>query len=147
MHKIHKYKKAFTLMEIMIVMLIIGIGLMSLTPKFTSKSVGVDPQLDYLDKLIKTEWERSIELGQPIVITGFKGSANLLNHDKETKTIPDIKEVTDAVINRYQTQGNEYAIRIYPDGMCDYFELTLNDGRIIESIPLLMTTRYKKTEE
>ena len=55
MHKIHKYKKAFTLMEIMIVMLIIGIGLMSLTPKFTSKSVGIDPQLDYLDKLIKAE--------------------------------------------------------------------------------------------
>ena len=142
-----KYKKAFTLMEIMIVMLIIGIGLMSLTPKFTSKSVGIDPQLDYLDKLIKAEWERSRELGQPIVMTGFKGSANILNHDKETKTIPDIKEVVDAVINRYQTQGNEYAIRVYPDGMCDYFELTLDDGRVIESIPLLMTTRYKNAEE
>ena len=93
-----KFKKAFTLMEIMIVMLIIGIGLMSLTPKFTSKSVGIDPQLDYLDKLIKAEWERSIELGQPIVMTGFKGSANILNHDKETKTIPEIKEVVGSYI-------------------------------------------------
>lgn len=143
MNKLVQNKNAFTLMEIMIVMFIIGIGLMSLTPKFTAKSVGIDPQLDYLDKLIKAEWERSIELGQPIVITGFKGSANLLTHDKETKTIPDIKEVVNTVINRYQTQGNEYAIRIYPDGMCDYFELTLNDGRVIESIPLLMTTQYK----
>lgn len=147
MSKIQKYKKAFTLMEIMVVMLIIGIGLMGLIPKFTSKSVGIDPQLDYMDKLIKAEWERSIELGQPIALTGFKGSANLLNHDKETKTIPEIKEVKDAVINSYQVQGNEYAIRVYPDGICDYFELTLDDGRIIESVPLLMTTRYKKTEE
>ena len=50
-------------MEIMIVMLIIGIGLMSLTPKFTSKSVGIDPQLDYIDKLIKAEWELSSSVG------------------------------------------------------------------------------------
>ncbi len=143
MTKLSQNKKAFTLMEIMVVMLIVGIGLMGLTPKFTSKSVGIDSRLDYLDKLIKAEWTRSIELGQPIVITGFKGSANLLNHDKETKTIPDIKEVVDVIINRYQTRGNEYAIRVYPDGLCDYFELTLNDGKIIESIPLLMKTRYK----
>lgn len=143
MTKLSQNKKAFTLMEIMVVMLIVGIGLMGLTPKFTSKSVGIDSRLDYLDKLIKAEWTRSIELGQPIVITGFKGSAYLLNHDKETKTIPDIKEVVDVIINRYQTRGNEYAIRVYPDGLCDYFELTLNDGKIIESIPLLMKTRYK----
>ncbi len=140
-------KKAFTLMELMIVMLVIGIGLMGLTPKLTSKSVGIDPRLDYLDKLIKAEWERSIELGQPIVITGFKGSANLLNHDKESKTIPNTKEVSEASINKYKTRGNEYAIRVYPDGLCDYFELTLDDGVIIESIPLLMTTRYKESEK
>lgn len=136
-------KKAFTLMELMVVMLIIGIGLMSLTPQITSKSVGVDPRLEYLDKLIKDEWARSIELGQPIAITGFKGSANFLNHDKESKTLPDTKEVSEITINKYQVRGNEYAIRVYPDGFCDYFEMTLDDGKIIESIPLLMTTRYK----
>lgn len=140
-------KHAFTLMELMIVMLIIGIGLMGLTPRITSKSVGMDPRLEYLNKLIKEEWERAVELGQPITITGFKGSANLLNHDKQSKTIPDIKEVSEAVINKYITRGNEYAIRIYPDGLCDYFELTLDNGQVIESIPLLMTTRYKENRQ
>ncbi len=140
-------KQAFTLIELMIVMLIIGIGLMSITPRFTSKSVGIDPRLEYLDKLIKEEWARSIELGQPIAITGFKGSANLLNHDKESKTLPDTKEVSEVSINKYEVRSNEYAIRVYPDGFCDYFELTLNDGKIIESIPLLMTTRYKNENQ
>ena len=55
-------KHAFTLMELMIVMLIIGIGLMGLTPRITSKSVGMDPRLEYLNKLIKEEWERAVEL-------------------------------------------------------------------------------------
>lgn len=136
--------KAFTLMELMVVMLIIGIGLMGITPQLTTQSVGVDPRLEYMDKLIKDEYLRSIELGQPIAITGFKGSPNLLNHDKESKTIPSTKSVEEATINKYQVQGNEYAIRVYPDGFCDYFELTLDDGKVIESVPLLMTTRYKQ---
>lgn len=136
--------KAFTLMELMVVMLIIGIGLMGITPQLTTQSVGIDPRLEYMDKLIKDEYVRSIELGQPIAITGFKGSPNLLNHDKESKTIPSTKSVEEATINKYQVQGNEYAIRVYPDGFCDYFELTLDDGKVIESVPLLMTTRYKQ---
>lgn len=136
-------KKAFTLMELMVVMLIIGIGLMGITPQITSKSVGVDPRLEYMDKLIKDEFVRAVELGQPIAITGFKGSPNFLNHDKESKTLPDTKNIAEAVINKNLARGNEYAIRVYPDGFCDYFELTLDDGKIIESVPLLMTTRYK----
>ena len=136
-------KKAFTLMELMIVMLIIGIGLMSVTPRIASKSVGQDPKLEFFNTLIKEQWQRSLELSEPVILTGFKGSSNILTHDGESKTIPE-NSVKEARINMYETRGNEYAVRIYPDGICDYFEIVFNNGDIVESVPLLMTTRYQK---
>lgn len=142
-----KYKRAFTLIELMIVMLIIGIGLMGVTPKFAAKSVGLDPLLEHFNDLLKTELERSRELQRPVEITGSKGTANLLNSDMKSENIPGGSEVKNVKINRYETQGNQYKIRIYPDGICDYFEITFSDGRIVESIPLLMTTRFKTSVE
>lgn len=145
--KNNKFKKGFTLIELMIVMLIIGIGLMSATPKFTAKSVGMDPLLEHFNELIKNELARSRELQRPVAITGSKGTANLLNSDMKSENIPGGMEVKNVKINRYETQGNQYKIQIYPDGICDYFEITFSDGRIIESIPLLMTTRFKTNVE
>lgn len=142
-----KYKRAFTLIELMIVMLIIGIGLMGVTPKFAAKSVGLDPLLEHFNDLLKTELERSRELQRPVEITGSKGTSNLLNSDMKSENIPGGSEVKNVKINRYETQGNQYKIRIYPDGICDYFEITFSDGRIVESIPLLMTTRFKTSVE
>lgn len=142
-----KYKRAFTLIELMIVMLIIGIGLMGVTPKFAAKSVGLDPLLEHFNDLLKTELERSRELQRPVEITGSKGTSNLLNSDMKSENIPGGSEVKNVKINRYETQGNQYKIRVYPDGICDYFEITFSDGRIVESIPLLMTTRFKTSVE
>ena len=142
-----KLKKAFTLIELMVVMLIIGIGLMSVTPKFAAQSVGQDRRLEFFNNLMKDELARAQELGEPVTFTGFKGSANISTYDKESKTIPDTKEVNSVKVNRYETFGNEYSIKVYPDGICDYFEISLNDGNIIESIPLLMITRYKNDNE
>lgn len=145
--KNRKYKRAFTLIELMIVMLIIGIGLMGITPRFAAKSVGLDPILEHFNELLKSELERSRELQRPVEITGTRGTANLLNSDMKSENIPNIDEVKTVKINRYETEGNQYKIRVYPDGICDYFEITFSDGRIIESIPLLMTTRFKTNVE
>lgn len=140
-------KHGFTLLELMIVMLIIGIGLMAFTPKITSQSVGIDEKLDFFDKLIKNQHERSIELGRPVTFTGFKGSANILTYDGEKEEIPDTSSVQEVKVNRYETKGEEYVIRVYPDGICDHFEIKTKEGVIIESIPLLMKTQYKTDEE
>ncbi len=140
-------KKAFTLLELMIVMLIIGIGLMTFTPKITDSAVGIDKRLDFFDKLLKSQYERAVELGRPISFTGFKGSANILTYDGEQEEIPDTDSVQKAKVNNYETKNEEYAVRVYPDGICDHFEITLKDGYIIESIPLLMKTQYKKYDD
>lgn len=141
------YLTAFTLLELMIVMLIIGIGLMAVTPKLANQSVGVDKRLEFFDNLLQEHLQRAIELGRPISFLGFKGSANLITYDGKHREIPDTSSVQKAKVNRYETSGEEYAVRVYPDGLCDYFEITTKDGYIIESIPLLMRTRYKDVED
>lgn len=140
-------KRAFTILELMVVMTIIGIGFMSIAPKLAEKSVGVDPRLDFFDKLIGEHLVRSRELGRPVAFTGFKGSANIITHDGKHKEIPDTASVQEAKVDGYETKGEEYAIRVYPDGLCDHFELVLKNKAVIESLPLLMTTRYKEVTE
>lgn len=137
-------RRGFTLIELMVVLMVVGISLMALTPRITARSIGQDPTLSFFNNLMAEELKRARELSMPITITGFKGSANILTYDKESKSIPNIREVSEAKVNRYLTHGNLYAVRIYPDGICDHFELRLNDGRIIESEPLLMKTHFKE---
>ncbi|MBQ3033489.1 MAG: type II secretion system protein [Deferribacterales bacterium] len=142
-----RYLTGFTLLELMIVMMIIGIGLMTFTPKLAYQSIGTDKRLEFFDKLINDHLQRAIELGRPISFLGFKGSANIITHDGEHEEIPDTSSIQSVKVNRYETGGEEYAVRVYPDGLCDYFEITSKDGYVIESIPLLMRTRYKETNE
>jgi len=134
--------RAFTLIELMVVMLIIGIGLMSVTPSIVDRSVSTDNRLDFFNTLIDDHLVRAIELGRPVLFIGFKGSANIQTHDGKSLTIPNTKSIQEAKVNGYETRGLEYAIRIYPDGVVDYFELQDSEEFIIESLPLLMSTRY-----
>lgn len=140
-------KKAFTLLELMVVMLILGVGLMTVTPKLAERSVGVDTRLDFFNKLIAEHLVRSREMGRPVAFTGFKGSANIITYDGKHKEIPNTASVQGSKVNGYETKGEEYAVRVYPDGICDHFELTFKDKAVIESIPLMMVTRYKQEEE
>lgn len=128
-------------------MLIIGIGLMTVTPKLAQKSIGGDERLLFLDKLLKTHFERALELGRPVSFTGFKGSANIITHDGKHEEIPNTASVQKVRVNEYETKGAEYAVRVYPDGLCDYFEISMKDGATIEVIPLLMRTRYKNADD
>lgn len=134
--------KAFTLIELMVVMLIIGVGLMSFTPTIVNRSVATDERLDFFNTLIDDHLVRAIELGRPVLFIGFKGSANIQTHDGKALTIPNTKSIQEAKVNGYETTGLEYAVRIYPDGIVDHFEILDSEDFIIESLPLLMSTRY-----
>lgn len=127
--------------------MVIGLGFMTLTPKLTEKSVGRDERLDFFDKLISDHLVRARELGRPVSFTGFKGSANIITYDGKHKEIPDTVSVQEAKVNGYETKGEEYAVRVYPDGLCDHFELKFKNKASVESIPLLMATRYKTDEK
>ncbi len=141
------YSKAFTLLELMIVLLILGIGLMTFTPQIVDEVIGIDSKIAFFDELIETHHERSIELGMPVSFTGFKGSANILTHDGERVTIPDVDSVQKAIVNGYETMGEEYSVRVYPDGLVDYFMVIFKNEQAIESVPIMNKTRYGEYEE
>lgn len=137
-------EKAFTVLEVIVVMFIIGLGLMSVVPKMTESTVLGDVRLDFFNKLIAEHLDRSRELGYPISFVGFKGSPNILTYDGKRKVIPNTDFVQEVRINGYNPVGEEYAVRVYPDGICDYFEITFKDKSVIEAIPITMITRYKQ---
>ncbi len=139
--------KAFTLLELMVVLMILGVGLMTLTPRIANEAIGVDERLLFFDELLKEHHTRAVELGMPVTFTGFKGSGNILTHDGERVTIPDVDSVQVAIVNGQETSSEEYLIRIYPDGLVDYFMLVFKDDDVVESVPILFQTRYGEYEE
>ena len=140
-------KKAFTLLELMVVMLIIGIGLMSATPKFAAKAVGEDPTLSFFNNLLKEAHARSLELNQPVNLRGLRNSREFTNHDGKKKTVDGIESMHEVHINEDLVTKQEFYITVYPDKICDYFSIKLNDDRVVESLPLLMITRYKTKKD
>lgn len=140
-------KKAFTLLELMVVLLIIGVVLMGATPKIASRTVGEDPTLSFFDKLLKEAYDKSLELSQPVNIRGLRNSKDFTTIDGEKRQVEGIQSMHEVHINKELVTKQEFYITVYPDKICDYFTIKLDDDRVIESIPLLMTTRYKKKDD
>lgn len=139
-----KYKRhdsGFTLIEILIVMVIIGIGFMTFTPKFAERTVGEDPQIKFFRDVLEEHYNEAKRRGEPIALTGFKGSANILKLDGTRVQIPGGKSVASAYVNDENQPGLEYKITVYPDRLCDYFKIEFTGGGIIESMPILLTVR------
>ena len=135
-------RKGFTLVEILIVMVIAGLGLMTVAPKLAENTVLSDRTEAFFDDIVKTHLKTASELGTQIFITGYKGSPNLLLQDGSRVQIPagDISEVK---INDERINGSEYRIYFYPDGIFDQFVLTLDNGETIESVPALHKVVHK----
>jgi prepilin-type N-terminal cleavage/methylation domain-containing protein len=133
------FRKAFTLVEILIVLAIISVGLVSLTPVIGERTVRGDPQIAFFRELLEEHLVIAQEYGVPINILGFKGSANIVKYDGSRVSIPGVRSVQSVWINGENTGGIEYEITVYPDGLCDHFVIE-TDGRLIfESYPILMT--------
>ena len=140
--------KAFTLVEILLVLAIIGIGLVSVTPILTERTVRGDEVVAFFEELLEEHRKFAVEDGVPVKIIGFKGGANILKHDGHRTSIPGIRSIQTVEINDERTPGIEYHITVYPDGLCDHFILETDRRQLIESYPILMTvTRKAKNED
>ena len=137
-------KKAFTLIEILVVIAILGLMMMAVTPILGERAAKGDPQTAFFNDLLKEHLEIAKTEGVPIEILGFKGSNNMIKHDGNRVSIPGIKSVQSAYINGENTAGVEYTITVYPDGLCDHFVLDTDSYVRIESFPLLMTINREK---
>ncbi|MDR0453214.1 MAG: prepilin-type N-terminal cleavage/methylation domain-containing protein [Deferribacteraceae bacterium] len=136
-------EKAFTLIEILVVIAVIGIMMMAMTPVLGERIAKGDAQTAFFNDLLKEHLEIAKAEGVPVEILGFKGSDNMIKYDGDRISIPGIKSVQSARINGENSEGVEYLITVYPDGLCDHFVLETN-SLIIESSPLLMTVRIGK---
>ncbi|QAR34246.1 prepilin-type N-terminal cleavage/methylation domain-containing protein [Geovibrio thiophilus] len=135
--------RGFTLVEIIIVLLIIGIGFMTVVPVMVEKTTGEPEETAFLNDLLRKTADEAAELSRALPIRGVKGSDTLFLHDGETVKIPGISGVLSAEINDEEQSGLDYVIMVYPKGICDYFLLKVSDTETIESIPLLLQTRLK----
>lgn len=137
-------KKAFTLPELLIVLVIIGLTLSFITPVVGTKIAKGDEVAAFFEDLIKEHLAFAVEEGVSVDITGFKGSNSILTYDGLRKSIPQVKSVQSALLNGENADGLEYHIRVYPDGLCDHFVLQTDKGWKIESMPLSMKVRRIK---
>jgi prepilin-type N-terminal cleavage/methylation domain-containing protein len=137
-------KRAFTLIEILVVMAILGVAVISFIPKIGDNTVRGDEQVAFFKDLLAEHMALAVQDGVPMVIIGIKGTGNIRKFDGTSVEIPNVKSVQAAYINGEGTPGLEYHIRVYPDGLCDHFVLETTDRLRIESIPLLMTVKKER---
>ncbi|GAB1536447.1 hypothetical protein ADMFC3_20780 [Geovibrio sp. ADMFC3] len=135
--------RGFTLVELIIVLLIIGIGFMTVTPLMVEKAIGDPEEITFFNDLLSKTADEAEELGRALPIRGVKGSDTIFLHDGETVKIPGISGVLSAEINDEEQSGLDYVIMVYPKRICDYFILRVSDTEIIESLPLILQTRLK----
>lgn len=129
-------KKGFTLAEILIVLVIMGLGFMTIAPKLAERTILSDSSVVFFNKIIKNNLKTASDLGKQVFITGQKGSPEVTLYDGKTADIP-AGSVSSALVNEEPTDGSSYRIYFYPDGVFDQFELKISDGSTIEGIPAL----------
>jgi prepilin-type N-terminal cleavage/methylation domain-containing protein len=129
-------KRGFTLVEILVVIVIAGLGMMTVAPKLAENTILSDSSEVFLEKIIDSHLKLAAELNTQVHITGYKGSSGILLHDGTRDNIP-AGSVSEVRINNDISGGSEYRIYFYPDGIFDQFRITTSSGSVIESYPAL----------
>jgi len=128
--------RGFTLLEILIVMVIAGLGLMTVAPRLAENTILSDKTEVFFNDIIKTNLELASTLNTQVFVTGYKGSDNMLLYDGSRVKIP-AGYVSDVYINKEMTTGTEYYIYFYPDGIFDQFDIIFSGKDSVESFPAL----------
>lgn len=129
-------RQGFTLVELLIVLIIAGLGFMTVAPRFAENTIMADRSETFFEKIIDSHLKEAQELNTQVFITLYRGSSNVVLSDGERESIPAglLKE---AYINDESPSGTEIQIYFYPDGIFDQFVLTFSDGTELEAYPAL----------
>jgi len=128
--------RGFTLVEILIVLVIAGLGLMTIAPRLAEKTILSDNSEVFFNELISSNLALAKELNKQVYITGYKGSQNIVTHDEKRLKIPT-GLISSVYINEEKPQGTQFRIYFYPDGIFDQFRLVFADDEEVEGIPAL----------
>lgn len=128
-------QRGFTLVELLIVMVIIGLGFMSMSPSLATRTVLGNKTEDFFNTLIDKEIKEAKSLNRQVSVKGTSGSDNLTFPDGSVEQIPE-GVILKARINGTYASGSEYRIYFYPDGLSDEFELETSSGKTITGYPI-----------
>ncbi|WP_303852434.1 type II secretion system protein [Seleniivibrio woodruffii] len=134
--------RGFTLVELLVVMVIMGLGFISLSPSLAEKTVKGGGDESFFNELIQSQLKAAKDLNRQVFIKGTVGTEDLLLSDGKTITIP-LGKVDSVKINDKDVNGVEYYIYFYPDGIFDDFEMEISDGKVVQSYPMLATVVVK----
>ncbi len=127
----------FTFLEIIVVMTLLSVTLFVVLPKLTIRLIEKeDPVVRLLNNVLSEALNDAKLKKEPVEIKFILGSSNFTLM-KERYQLPDGIEIVRARINDREAEGLQFAVRVYPDGICDYFDFTLTDKRQLLSKPLL----------
>jgi len=123
--------RAFSLVELMIVIVIFGISLMFIVPKMVEKYTENNPVVKQFDLVIKNAYNKALAINKGVFVKGVKGS-NILSLDNKTYKIDGITSFNSAKINDKPQNGIDFYFGVYPDGIMDTFEIvTANNVKIV----------------
>jgi len=129
-------KKGFTLIEILIVLIIVGLGFMTIAPRFAENTILSDKTEVLFQEIIENHLKEASELNVQVFITLSKGSSTVQMSNGDKASLP-AGTLQDAFINDERT-GGSLNIYFYPDGIFDQFVLKFSDGTELESYPALL---------
>lgn len=119
--------RGFTLLEVMVVLFIIGLGWFSLLPRLDSADVTDSGPLTELNDFLDLAKADAVRLCRPQVLNLGPGS-DLLSRDEAKMKLP--APVLSALVNGYAPPGTVYSFKVYPEGFMDAVTIRLSDDTV-----------------
>lgn len=127
----------FSLLELLVVMAIIGMGWFSLAPRLDLASREEDNPLAKPNALLEKARDEARETGLGARLAVVIGE-EALTLGESSERLPG--RVVSVSVNDETPPGREAPFRIYPEGAMDLVEITLANGETLVSNPL--TARF-----
>ncbi len=138
--------RGFTLIEILIVLVLIGIGVMSVVPNLTRRVVQPNNTVTFFNSLLNSAIKESKTSLKPVDFQIEIGSNIVIDWDGKKQQIPSESTVSEIDVNSHIQSGSATEVFVYPDGISDYFKITFSNGKTYESIPLLLKVKEVSSE-
>jgi len=127
-------QNGLTLAELLIVLLIIGLGWFSLLPRLDLVGSGDQDNIKNINTLLTLAGEKAREINTFQSIFLIPGQ-NYLEWEQRRYELP--ATLSSAEINGHRTTGQKSAFTVYPAGHMDELNIFLVNGKQLRSRPLL----------
>ncbi len=133
--------RGFTLFELLVALVIIGISLFYLLPKNLRLKTTKTEELRNLNRAVSFAYKLSKSTGEAEPICGDKGSSSVFVRDKKFVLKREVFEVE---VNGQYPEGLKYCFLVYPQGLMDRVLIRFGDEKRAISEPLLLGFVFEK---